>query len=96
MFDPIRQKDYYRLQAFLASTQEHQIVMAPKEEQDYIETTTKEIDRKIKKLRGETKGLEGEEKKAAQKRIKARIDELKAQIPEPLPAIASIKNDPEK
>ena len=96
MFDPIRQKDYYRLQAFLASTQEYQIVMAPKEEQDYVETTTKEIDRKIKKLRGETKGLEGEEKKEAQKRIKTQIDELKAQIPEPLPAIASIKNDPEK
>jgi hypothetical protein len=96
MFDPIRQKDYYRLQAFLAGTQEYQIVVAPKEEQEYVETTTKEIESKIKKLRGTTEGLEGAEKKEAQKKIQAQIKELEAQIPEPLPAIASIKNDPEK
>lgn len=96
MFDPIRQKDYYRMQAFLAATQEYQIVVAPEEEQKYVEETTKRIDSEIKKLRGTTKGLEGDEKKAAQKKINAQIEELKAQIPKPLPAIASIKNDPEK
>lgn len=96
MFDPIRQKDYYRMQAFLAATQEYQIVVAPEEEQKYVEETTKRIDREIKKLRGTTKGLEGDEKKAAQEKIRAQIEDLKAQIPKPLPAIASIKNDPEK
>ncbi|MDA1315732.1 MAG: DUF1549 domain-containing protein [Acidobacteria bacterium] len=95
MFDPIRQKDYYRLQAFLAATQEYQIVVAPKEEQEYFETTTKAIEGKIKKLRGETKGLTDEEKKEAQKKVGEQIKELQAQLPEPLPAIASIKNDPE-
>ena len=96
MFDPIRQKDYYRMQAFLAATQEYQIIVAPEEEQTYVEETTKRIDREIKKLRGTTKGLEGEEKKAAQKKIRAQIAELRSQLPKPLPAIASIKNDPEK
>ncbi len=96
MFDPIRQKDYYRLQAFLAGTQEHQIVVAPQEEQDYVNATTEELEKKIKELRGATKGLEGDEKKEAQKKIQAQIKELEARIPEPLPAIASIKNDAEK
>ena len=96
MFDPIRQKDYYRLQAFLAETQEHQIVIAPQEEQDYVKSTTERIEKQIKKLRGETKGLKGEEKEAAEKKIQARIKELESQIPKPLPAIASIRNDREK
>ena len=96
MFDPIRQKDYYRLQAFLADTQERQIVIAPQEEQDYVKSATERIEKQIKELQGKTKGLTGEEKEAAEKKIQAQIKELEAKIPKPLPAIASIKNDREK
>ena len=96
MFDPIRQKDYYRLQAFLAGTQEHQIILAPQEAQDAWQAKTDAIQEEIKKLKESLGDLEGEEKKRKQKEVNKRVKELEAGLPEPLPAIASIRNDPEK
>ncbi len=96
MFDPIRQRDYYRLQAFLAGTQEHQIILAPQEEQDAWQAETDGIKEEVKKVKEALKDLEGEEKKRKQKEVSAKVKELEAGLPEPLPAIASVRNDPEK
>ena len=96
MFDPIRQRDYYRLQAFLAGTQEHQIILAPQEEQDAWQAKTDAIKEEVKKLKESLGDLEREEKKRKQKEVNKRVKELEAGLPEPLPAIASIRNDPEK
>ena len=96
IFDPIRQRDYYRLQAFLAGTQEHQIILAPQEEQDAWQAKTDAIKEEVKKVKEVLKDLKGDEKKRKQEEVNKRVKELEADLPKPLPAIASIRNDPEK
>ena len=96
MFDPIRQRDYYQMQAFLAATQEEQIILAPKEKQKAWKASTDEINEKIKKVKKRLKGLEGEEKERVKKEVDSEVKTLQAQLPKPLPAIASIRNDSEK
>ena len=96
MFDPIRQKDYYGLQAFLAGTQEHQIILASQDVQDAWQAKTDAIKEKVKKLKETLKDLEDEEKERKKEEVNKKVKELEAGLPEPLPAIASIQNDPEK
>jgi hypothetical protein len=89
MFDPIRQKDYYRLQAFLAATEENNIVLATAEEQEAWKKLVKEKENEIRELRKQLDELEGEEKG----RMHQRIRNLEVSLPDPLPTIATIKND---
>ena len=92
MFDPIRQKDYYRLQAFLAATQEHNVVLASEERQTAWQATTDEINKKVKELKEEAKKLPKDERKP----VYDEVARLEATLPEPLPTICSIQNDDEK
>jgi hypothetical protein len=89
MFDPIRHKDYYRLQAFLAATEENNIVLASEQEQEAWKALVKEKEDEIKELRKQLDELEGEEKG----RLHQRIRNLEVSLPDPLPTIATIKND---
>ncbi len=87
IFDAIRQKDYYRLQAFLARTDEQAIILASQEEQDGWNAQTKKIRDEMKQLSKKMEELQGEERtKMAQK-----LEELEDSLPAPLPAIATIK-----
>ncbi len=92
MFDPIRQKDYYRLQGFLAATREHNLVLASEEKQAAWKTKTEEINKKVKELKAKAKKLPAEE----QKPINTEAARLEATLPEPLPTICSIENVDEK
>ena len=96
MFDPIRQRDYYQMQAFLAATQEEQIILAPEQEQKAWKASTDEINEKTKKVKKRLKDLEGEEKERVKKEVDSEVKILQAQLPKPLPAITSIRNDAEK
>ena len=58
-FDPIRQKDYYRLQAFMAATEENNIVLASEEEQEAWEARVKEKEDEIKELTKQLEQLQG-------------------------------------
>ncbi|MEX2303556.1 MAG: DUF1553 domain-containing protein [Bryobacterales bacterium] len=89
MFDPIRQKDYYRLQAFLAATEENNIVLANEQEQEAWKGLVKEKEDEIKELRKQLDELEGEEKG----RLHQKIRNLEVSLPDPLPTIATIKDD---
>jgi Protein of unknown function (DUF1553)/Protein of unknown function (DUF1549) len=89
MFDPIRQKDYYRLQAFMASTEENNIVLASEEEQKAWEARVKEKEDEIKELTKQLEQLQGEEKG----RLQQKIRNLEVSLPEPLPTIATVKDD---
>jgi hypothetical protein len=89
MFDPIRQKDYYRLQAFLAATEETNIVLATEDEQKAWKELVKEKEDEIKELRKQLEDLEGEEKG----RLHQKIRKLEVSLPDPLPTIATIKDD---
>ena len=89
-FDPIKQRDYYQLQAFVAATQESDI---PLEEDGLTpadwRAKTKELRGKLKKLRGEVKLADP----AEQVKIREEYAKLEAQLPEPPATLSSTKND---
>jgi Protein of unknown function (DUF1553)/Protein of unknown function (DUF1549)/Planctomycete cytochrome C len=68
-FDPISQKDYYRMQASLFGYVETDVPLAPKEQAEAYEKKVAEIEASIKPLKSEIKRIEGpyREKIAQQK-----------------------------
>ncbi|MEE3369604.1 MAG: DUF1549 and DUF1553 domain-containing protein [Planctomycetota bacterium] len=92
MFDPIRQRDYYQLQAFLAATHEHDVVLATQEERGNHRRRTAEIEEQIEQLNKRLVDADVEKKKGLQ----SALDTLKARLPRPLPLISSMQNDMQK
>ena len=88
-FDPIRQIDYYRLQAYFGPSRESNVVFNGESTIEEWQKRVKEITGEMKKLRGELKLAEGEERR----RLQAEHDELEAQLPEPPPTLATVRND---
>jgi len=89
-FDPISQKDYYRLEAYMAATQENDILLVPPEEKKDWEEKTKAANAELKKLRQAADRAEGE----ARVKLNEQIEALESQLP-PYPAtIPGIRNDP--
>jgi hypothetical protein len=87
-FDPIRQKDYYQLQAFLAATEERDIVLASAAERTAWEEQTEKLNREIKHLKEALKKAKDDEAK----HLRDKLTELEeSQLP-PLSGIASIHN----
>jgi hypothetical protein len=91
-FDPIRQKDYYRLQAFFAGVYETEIPLANttlqttwKAENDKAAADIKKLENALDNSTGDSKKLFLEQLKAAEKRL-----------PAPLPTISSVRNDDTK
>ena len=58
--EPISQKDYYRLQAFLAATEEHDISLATPAQRTAWEADQKRIQAEIKKLQAKSRKASGE------------------------------------
>lgn len=90
--DPISHEDYYSLQAFVASTQEYNHLLGPKEEVEAWHEKTKTLKEQLAVLNKKKDETEGKERE----QIKKRISELNKEMPEMLPNILTIKNDPEK
>ena len=90
--DPILQKDYYRLQAYLAATHEHNILLVPKTEQLAWEKETARIKKEVARLKKQAANAE----ENAGEELKAEIAALQKQTPAQPPTITSIRNDPEK
>lgn len=88
--DPILQKDYYRLQAYLASTQEHDILLVSPEEKAEFESKTKAINAELRALRRKTGTAIGAEKTA----LDMQIDQLEDTLPPNPATIPGIRNDP--
>ena len=87
-FDPIAQRDYYRLQAFLAATDEHDVVIGSKQEQDAWRKQTDAINAEMKRLTESLKTI----KNAEAREVQTRIEELSRSVPRPLPGITSVRN----
>ena len=88
--EPITQKDYYRLQAYLAATEEHNIVLATPDEQRAWEVETKKGKDEIARVQTQVK----EATSAAEKdRLARLIEELEEKLPAPLATIPSTHND---
>ena len=90
-FDPILQKDYYRLQAFLAATDEVNLPLATPEEEAAYREKTAHLQEQIVPLKKRLKTAQGEERI----QLEAEIDRLEDLKPPALPAINTVQDLPE-
>src|SRR5262249_36065464 len=60
--EPISQKDYYRLEAYMAATDEHNIVLAPDDDQKTWEEKTQKLKAEIKRLQRKARDAIGADK----------------------------------
>jgi hypothetical protein len=87
-FDPIRQTDYYRMQAFFASTQQKDIPLSSAGEQAEWKKKTAAIEAELKALRAKTKaGITDSE-------LDRQIEAKEAELPLPLPVLQTVEDDP--
>ncbi len=91
-FDPISQRDYYRLQAYFAASQEVDIPTASEGTQKNWEKETAAIQRQIDDLKTKLETQTIDEQKAT----RAKLESLDKVLPAPLSSIGGIKNDFEK
>ena len=87
--EPITQKDYYRLQAYLAATSEHDIPLSGKEEQEAWEKQTADIKADMKKLQAQIADTTGEQEAQLEQKLK----QLSYELPPHPATIPSIRND---
>jgi hypothetical protein len=92
MFDPIRQADYYRLQAFLSASFETNIELASDDLKRDWEARNKAASDEIDKLKEQLKPAKGEE----EERLLALLKDAQARTPKPLSTISTVRNDAEK
>ncbi len=88
--EPISQKDYYRLQAYLAATAEHNDSLVSQQRQQAWEVTTEALEEQIAALKRKLTKANGEGEKSA---IEQELETLRSQLPAPLPTIPTIRND---
>ncbi len=98
-FDPLRQSDYYRIQAYFAAAYDHDVVKATPGEQaawkakvEPIEQEMKQVSATMKSLQNKTDVASLDQKEALMKKLEA----LQDQMPAPLPALHSVANLPDK
>ncbi len=87
--EPITQRDYYRLQAYLAATDEHNVSLAPPAEHEAWESETKRIKAEMERIKVVARTKTGEERVQMQ----AMIDALEETLPAPLATIPATWND---
>ncbi|MBI3463138.1 MAG: DUF1553 domain-containing protein [Planctomycetes bacterium] len=92
MFDPILQKDYYRLQAFFAATHEDNRSLAPNADETAWKTQTDRIMAEIDGLKEQLSGLSGETRAP----LEAKLAEAESRLPLPLPTIVTVRNNPDE
>ncbi len=90
--DPISQKDYYRLQAYFAATEEHNLSLATADEKKVWEARTQELQKEITALKAKAREATGKERE----RLTAQAEALEDQLPAPLATIPATWNDAQK
>jgi hypothetical protein len=92
MFDAVRQRDYYRLQAFFAATQEKDVQLGETEVVARWNAQNDEAQTEITRLRELLDDANSEDRERLVKELKA----ARAKVPDPLPTISSVANDAAK
>ncbi len=87
--EPISQKDYYRLQAYLSATEEHDISLATPAQVKAWEADRKRVQDEIKKLQAKARKATGVEKA----RLAMEIEATEDSMPPPPATIPAIWND---
>jgi hypothetical protein len=88
-FDPIRQKDYYRIQAYFAAVHEKAMPLASAEQQADWKIRKEAVEKEVGELRKQMRGLKGEERTRMERKIKTAEEGM----PDPLPALFTVHND---
>jgi hypothetical protein len=91
-FDDFSQKDYYRLQAFMAATHEQNVILADQATQTRWRERTAKLQKEITRLQKELDKSNG----IAKSRIDSKLRELEGELPPPLPAICTVQDVPAK
>ncbi|MFO0870713.1 MAG: DUF1553 domain-containing protein [Pirellulales bacterium] len=86
-FDPIQQVDYYRLQAFFASTHEHDESLAEPAVTQRWQDETRRIKEEMQRLRERMQQAEGQQRE----QLVAQLGQLEATLPAPLPALSGVR-----
>jgi hypothetical protein len=87
-FDDVSQTDYYCLQAFLAATQEHNLVLASAAEQAEWQARTDKVQAVIQRTKKELFKLQGAERS----QLEEKLQELEESLPAPLPTISTVRD----
>jgi len=88
MFDPIRQTDYYQMQAFLAATYEVNRVLANDEENQRWRARTDKVGEEIKKIKETLSKARGD----AERQLREELLAAESRLPAPLPTISTVGN----
>lgn len=91
-FDPIRQSDYYRMEAYFSATEPLDLSKATPAEQADWQAKAEPIKEQMKQVKAQMKGSPPEMRIALEKKLEALEDDL----PAPLPAIFTVSDDPAK
>lgn len=91
-FDDIPQEDYYRLEAFLAATFEHDVILADARTRAVWQAKTDKVEVEIKSLKQALAKATGDERGRLEEKLKAAARRL----PPPLPTISTVRNDGSK
>ena len=87
--EPITQKDYYRLQAYFAATEEDNITLASPEEKEAWDKRTAAVTEQVKLLKQRITDAGDDEKTQLEKQLA----DLNAAFPKILPTIPGVRND---
>jgi hypothetical protein len=92
MFDAVRQRDYYRLQAFLAATQEHDVQLGDPQTVQRWNAENDAVQAEITRLRELLDDAKAEDRERLASELKA----VRKRAPAPMPTISSVANDAAK
>jgi hypothetical protein len=98
-FDPFRQSDYYRVQAYFAGVYENDVSRATPEERAAWVAKAKPVEEEIALLKSKLTALRGKKGLASLDQVEAinrQLEQVQERMPEPLPSIHSVKDVPEK
>jgi hypothetical protein len=96
-FDPIRQSDYYRMQAFYTRVSDNDVVKAPPEEVAAWQSTVEPLEKEMNQIRRAQRKLRDKPEAADElAKLTEQLEALQEKMPPPLPSLFSIRNDPEK
>jgi hypothetical protein len=94
-FDPIRQSDYYRMQAYFAGTFPEDSPRVKPEEVAVWKQKTEAIQAEIKTIRAEMMTMRGKPEMADQREaLRKKIEELQENLPEALPSVHTVVTKP--
>ncbi len=91
-FDPIRQSDYYRIEAYFSATEPLDLSKATPAEQTAWKAKAEPVQEQMKQVKMRMKGSSPDQRAVLEKKL----EDLQEELPPPLPAIFTVSDDEAK